>query len=424
MHGRFIHHQNFYSSVMSSDGARAKRRKGADTSKASSSQKEKEKGAVASRPSNGVVDKKVPYADQVTARCDHDTNDEQAPIVWIKREHVQHPGILDTIYKDLKHHYYATEDWHPDMYLQLAYSGFISVAHGNMLLPEIQKKYCVLDFKNLHIERHVKKRAKKYTLTFDQNLNGVLAGIAESHSKNNWMGKRYQILMRILHMKGQFQFEDSQVRLHSVELCCKKSGELLAGEVGYSFGKVYTSLTGYVKGSKSEDDKEDGDDKDAEEAKDDTSTENKTTTDCKSETKSKSIEDKKAAANEKDKEQDTVKAEDKDAEKTPAKKDAHPSAGKIQLCALAKCLEKAGFDFWNLGHPPRTDCMRYKAEIGGVVVSRGDFLNRWIPTRSKPPVTLGGGVYDADALIKGRPNFLIKPEDSAAAQSSNAYPAK
>ena len=44
--------------------AHAPTAEGADTSKASSSQTEKEKGAVASRLSNGVVDKKVPYADQ------------------------------------------------------------------------------------------------------------------------------------------------------------------------------------------------------------------------------------------------------------------------------------------------------------------------------------------------------------------------
>ncbi len=53
--------------------------------------------------------------------------------------------------------------------------------------------------------------------------------------------------------------------------------------------------------------------------------------------------------------------------------DEHPSAGKVQLVALGRLLQRRGFELWNLGHPPRAArCgqpvrMLYKREIGGVV---------------------------------------------------------
>ena len=44
---------------------------------------------------------------------------------------------------------------------------------------------------------------------------------------------------------------------------------------------------------------------------------------------------------------------------------------------MTKRLEQCGFLFLNLGQPPRGDIMKYKAELGGVELSRDVFLDRW-----------------------------------------------
>ena len=44
---------------------------------------------------------------------------------------------------------------------------------------------------------------------------------------------------------------------------------------------------------------------------------------------------------------------------------------------LGKWLKQNNYAFWNLGHPPRKVSMRYKADLGGKVYSRSEFLTRW-----------------------------------------------
>jgi hypothetical protein len=58
-------------------------------------------------------------------------------------------------------------------------------------------------------------------------------------------------------------------------------------------------------------------------------------------------------------------------------KDMASCCGTIQLTSLGKWLEKDGYAFWNLGHPPRKHTMKYKRDLGGRVYPRKDFLSRW-----------------------------------------------
>lgn len=82
------------------------------------------------------------------------------------------------------------------------------------------------------------------------------------------------------------------------------------------------------------------------------------------------------------------------------------SAGKIQLVALGKLLQRNGVHFWNLGHPPRPPngkkkaMMMYKAEIGGKVLSREAFLKRWCEARDSPlPAAFSKACHCATELI-------------------------
>ncbi len=48
--------------------------------------------------------------------------------------------------------------------------------------------------------------------------------------------------------------------------------------------------------------------------------------------------------------------------------------GKLQMTLLSQYLEKNNFSFWNLGHP----YMQYKLDLGAKVLSRVDFLEKWL----------------------------------------------
>ncbi|CAD7931427.1 unnamed protein product [Amoebophrya sp. A25] len=61
------------------------------------------------------------------------------------------------------------------------------------------------------------------------------------------------------------------------------------------------------------------------------------------------------------------------------------NGGLFQMYYLGKWLERSGYAFWNLGHPPRPPkTMKYKADLGGVVLNRGAFLPLWRAARSQP----------------------------------------
>ncbi|WP_345972830.1 GNAT family N-acetyltransferase [Sulfurimonas diazotrophicus] len=53
------------------------------------------------------------------------------------------------------------------------------------------------------------------------------------------------------------------------------------------------------------------------------------------------------------------------------------SWGTLQLVLLGRHLQKSGLRFWNLGHP----YMKYKSDLGAVVVPRRTFLKLWYPRR-------------------------------------------
>ena len=237
-------------------------------------------------------------------------------VVRIESWHISHPRILKDIVDDLHHYLYLTDDWSPEFYVKQAYEGFVAVAYENLyLLPEMQRSYALIDLASLaqlHMSKSLKKKLRKHPtqlrVTFNTALESVVQGIDEHHAGKNWLQSKYGTLAKTLMTLGNILVAQSNFRFISVELW--DDSQLVAGEVGYAIGHVYTSLTGFRSSSQS-----------------------------------------------------------------------RLSFGSIQLLALGKLLKQAGFTLWNLGHPPRGRVMKYKTELGGVVLPRHEFLSLWRQAR-------------------------------------------
>lgn len=149
---------------------------------------------------------------------------------------------------DSTSNYYWSDDWSEEFYIKLAYSGFIAtsleVKDDLVLLPELQFDYALLDFKDLHVPKKVQKLLNSNRYIFSQNthFDEVLDHIDKLH-KHNWLKGKYRDLLRSLFNKNN-QRDDFKV--FSYEVLCPDTKKIVAGEVGYKTGNIYTSLSGFT----------------------------------------------------------------------------------------------------------------------------------------------------------------------------------
>ena len=168
----------------------------------------------------------------------------QPSIDYISYEDITSNTILErVIYPNMHKNYYWSNDFSAKNYVALAKAGFISVTEKykgeEFLIPEIQYRYALLDFQDLHISKKVQRllNQKTFTLEFSSDLDEVFEAINALH-KNSWLTPKYLNML-----KETQQLKSSNFKVQSVEL--RESGELLAGEIGYIIGKTYTSLSGF-----------------------------------------------------------------------------------------------------------------------------------------------------------------------------------
>ena len=150
--------------------------------------------------------------------------------------------LVNNIYPNMYKNYYWSDDFSAAYYIAQAKAGFIAVTdhyeEEQLLLPEIQFSYALLDFEDLHISRKVNTLLNKKSLQLEisQNINEVAEQINTSH-KNCWLTSRY------LKMLNETHGLDENFELISVVI--RDNDILVAGEIGYIIGQTYTSLSGF-----------------------------------------------------------------------------------------------------------------------------------------------------------------------------------
>ncbi len=161
--------------------------------------------------------------------------------------------LRENIYPNLERTFYWSENWEADFYVALARAGFISISHenpehGTLLLPELQKRYAVLDWENLRISRRIKRlmRSQRFEderieLCVTDRYERVLERVLDYHGHSStWLTEPYRNLLSRLPTGNHVGFA-----LHGVELWSRRQSLLVAGEFGYTLGRTYTSLTGF-----------------------------------------------------------------------------------------------------------------------------------------------------------------------------------
>ncbi len=124
----------------------------------------------------------------------------------------------------------------------LMYEGFFpfSMAFDDHIffIPKLHCNRAILSLPQMVVPKSTVRQSKKYEFSMDRQFDLVLQKSVDYHG-DGWLTEP---LRRALHELRHSPVNE-RFRMHSIELWL--NGEIVAGEIGYSLGTMYTSMTGY-----------------------------------------------------------------------------------------------------------------------------------------------------------------------------------
>ena len=140
----------------------------------------------------------------------------------------------------------------PSFILRLLYAGFLPICTDLgapndpvfCLLPKLHEERCVVFPNRFHVHSKTRKRASRFSLSLDSHFDAVVEGCMQQHGTRSWLYRPLLNALRDLQSGKAKRPLNCPVSVHSVELW-NSEGKLVAGEIGYCVGSIYTSMTGF-----------------------------------------------------------------------------------------------------------------------------------------------------------------------------------
>ncbi|MBN2658497.1 MAG: hypothetical protein JXR86_15665, partial [Spirochaetales bacterium] len=182
---------------------------------------------------------------------EHETLNLKETVSYLKRRQLNR-NFRDKIEKYPYYNCFLSENWTPDYYRQQARLGFIaateSLAFSRWLMPELEWFYSVLDWNDLVIDKKVRKilrnrREEPLILRIDRDPRVVLENL-EKVWKRTWISREYRELIQKLSTDEE-RLKDEGFAIWGITLLAGERRIPVAGDLGYTIGTTYTSLSGF-----------------------------------------------------------------------------------------------------------------------------------------------------------------------------------
>ena len=159
------------------------------------------------------------------------------------------PDVLDTWSRRVeaaaddepKHEFCASVRLDTEMVAATCAAGFIPMGLAiwgeEVLLIKSHAHRCVLGPGALHVADSTRRRARGLELRIDHDFEGCLADVVAQWPER-WLTEKLCAALTRLHEEARHGVRTHCVSVHS-------DGQRVAGEIGYSCGSVYTSMSGF-----------------------------------------------------------------------------------------------------------------------------------------------------------------------------------